>query len=306
MSPVDGVPAAFGDANSPALPLTGTNPSYVTPVSGGVKLLPRAFLAGAYNETNGLMSDALRVANIIPTAQPYNTADYMSDFAYTGAETVASTVLATIGNNAIVDWVIVELRSAADPKVIVTTRAALIQRDGDIVDTDGVSAVTFTSAMPASYYITVRHRNHLGVMTQTAIPLSQTGTTVDFTLPSTANYKLSGLSASDYAQQPIGTKRTMWAGNTEAETPVNYNIIYQGPQNDISPINFDVLTASNNPVSNSNYILNGYLRTDVNMDGKVIYQGPNNEVDITFFEVLTHLLNPNYLANYIIVEQIPR
>jgi large repetitive protein len=289
MLPVDDLPNARGDASS-----------------AGVKISLKAILSGSYDDVVGLMYDKLRTTNQIPAAQPYSNVTNYPDFNYTGTEIVAPAVLAVTGSNAIVDWVMVELRSVADPKIVIEKRAALIQRDGDIVETDGISPLLFTSAAPASYFVAVRHRNHLGVMTKTAIPLTATATIVDFTLPTTLNYKLAGASGSNYAQQPIGAKLTMWAGNTEYETPMKYNVIYQGPQNDISPIYYDVLTAPGNSASNSNYILSGYFRTDVNMDGKVIYQGPNNEADITFFEIMTHTLNYGFFANYIIVEQIPR
>jgi hypothetical protein len=54
------------------------------------------------------------------------------------------------------------LRDENDPAVIVQRRAGLIQRDGDIVDLDGVSPLTFTGGASGNYYVTVRHRNHLG------------------------------------------------------------------------------------------------------------------------------------------------
>ncbi|MBK6344269.1 MAG: hypothetical protein IPF41_17280 [Flavobacteriales bacterium] len=50
-------------------------------------------------------------------------------------------VLAATGNNAIVDHVVVELRHATTPSVVVATRGALVQRDGDAVGMDGSSPV---------------------------------------------------------------------------------------------------------------------------------------------------------------------
>jgi hypothetical protein len=85
--------------------------------------------------------------------------------------------------------VVVELRDKTNPTVIVATRAALMQRDGDVVDTDGVSDVTFNNAVPDLYYVVVRHRNHLGVMTGATLDLFNNQTlTVDFTNPSTPTY----------------------------------------------------------------------------------------------------------------------
>ncbi len=51
---------------------------------------------------------------------------------------------------------------------VLQTRSALVQRDGDIVDIDGVSPVTFNNVASANYVIAVRHRNHLGLSTDPA------------------------------------------------------------------------------------------------------------------------------------------
>ena len=265
----------------------------------GVKLLPRAYLLGCYNETSSLMHDSLRSKNLIPLVQPYNSTEY-SDNSYNGTETVNASVFSVTGSNAIVDWVLVELHDASDPKLIVAQRAAIIQRDGDIVDVDGVSPVFFPSAIPANYYVAVKHRNHLGVLTATAQALAIVPITVDFTLTSTGNYKTTSLDK-DFAQKPTTNgKRAMWLGNIKKDNMV----IFQGPSNDINELYLNVVTATNNSSFLSNYILNGYLRGDVNMDGQTIYQGPGNETDKIFFEIVLHPINTTYLYNFIINEQI--
>ncbi|MBL0043319.1 MAG: hypothetical protein IPP33_02530 [Flavobacteriales bacterium] len=102
-----------------------------------------------------------------------------------GSEQTTAGVLAVTGPNAIVDWVLLELRGPAIPASIVATRAALVRRNGDIVDVDGVSPVAFNVA-PGSYYVSVKHRNHLGCMTSGTVALSSTPATVDFTSLATA------------------------------------------------------------------------------------------------------------------------
>ena len=52
--------------------------------------------------------------------------------------------------------------------MVLQTRSALVQRDGDIVDIDGVSPVTFNNVASTNYTIAVRHRNHLGLSTNPA------------------------------------------------------------------------------------------------------------------------------------------
>ena len=83
-------------------------------------------------------------------------------------------------------------------------------------------------------------------------------------------------------------------------------VIFQGPNNDVNELYLNVLIDANNGSFLANYILNGYLRGDVDLDGKTIYQGPGNETDKIFFEVVLHPINATYLYNFIINEQIAR
>ncbi|MEN9566509.1 MAG: hypothetical protein RLZZ69_1705, partial [Cyanobacteriota bacterium] len=45
------------------------------------------------------------------------------------------------------------------------------EKDGDIVDVDGISPLSFFGT-PNSYYVAVRHRNHTGFRTDNKIALS--------------------------------------------------------------------------------------------------------------------------------------
>ncbi|GAB1396773.1 hypothetical protein MASR1M65_15500 [Saprospiraceae bacterium] len=263
----------------------------------------KALLQGAYSTGTGLMRDDLRVKSLIPLTQPYGDAAY-SDLAYSGTETTTNTVLSVAGADAIVDWVLVELRDRNNPATVISRQAALIQRDGDIVAVDGVSSLSFNLPFD-SYYIAVKHRNHLGVMTKTTYALSSTPVLVDFTSTSVDNYKLSGVTASDYPQKVASNgKRLLWASNVQKEGNV-YRVIYQGPNNEVTPVFIDILTDPLNVGLNANFIKNGYLRSDVTMDGRTIYQGPSNEVDVIYFEVITHPENTIIQANFIINQQIP-
>ena len=81
----------------------------------------------------------------------------------------------------------VELRSGGEPATVLATRSALVQRDGDVVASDGLNPVSFPVA-PGNYHVAIRHRNHLGAMTATPVALSAAATTVDFRLASLATY----------------------------------------------------------------------------------------------------------------------
>ncbi|MCB0810769.1 MAG: hypothetical protein KDB96_15940, partial [Flavobacteriales bacterium] len=94
-----------------------------------VKLNVRAFLQGPFNAVNGSMDDGLRANGLVPVQEPYTTLGW--SFVGGGDETTDPAVLAVTGSDAIVDWVIVELRDKNDNTLITASRAALLQRDGD-------------------------------------------------------------------------------------------------------------------------------------------------------------------------------
>lgn len=134
-----------------------------------VQVTAKAMLQGPFNISNGLMNDDLRLNSLIPPVDPYSALNFTHLGG--GYEAISPEVLATSGNDAIVDWVFLELRDAGDPTTVIATRSALIQRDGDIVDVNGVSPVRFANVAPGDYYVAVFHRNHLAIMSGGAVRL---------------------------------------------------------------------------------------------------------------------------------------
>ena len=137
---------------------------------------PKAFLQGPYDTGLGLMSDNLRVAGLIPTTSPYTDALTTIQTVFNLGGTLGTGLI----QDDIVDWVWVELRDAVDYTIIVAGKSALLQRDGDIVDSDGISNLSM-DAISGSYYVVINHRNHLGIMSATPLPLTTTPTFIDFT-----------------------------------------------------------------------------------------------------------------------------
>jgi len=126
------------------------------------------------------MTTTLNTNSYIPLNS--NDAYSTSVYGYT-ASTVTS-----IPNSDIVDWVLVELRTGTAPETKVSTRAAFLKSDGTIVDTDGSSLVSFTGLSDGNYYVVVRHRNHLAIMSASAIPLSVSSALYDFTTSQSQAY----------------------------------------------------------------------------------------------------------------------
>lgn len=274
------------------------------------KLQLKVLLQGAmFGTSDGLMRDELRTKGVIPTAEPY-TALANSRFTHVGGggETTTSAVLTTSGNDAIVDWVFVELRDAANPSTVLKTKSALVQRDGDVVEAnDGISPLTFVGVAGQSYYVAVKHRNHLGAMTATAIAMTTSGTLVDFTTM-TASQVWNSSTTYDGFEQAVDDasgKMVLWAGNTTADIKVKY----VGPSNDQTTIFGQVLNYLGNTSQSYNYDFATpvYLQGDVNMDGKVKYRGTNNDTNFIFYNIITkYILNTGDVYNYdLFFEQLP-
>ncbi|MCC7501042.1 MAG: M36 family metallopeptidase [Flavobacteriales bacterium] len=235
-------------------------------VSNGLPMQVKLMLEGPYDAGLGRMRDDLRAASLIPTTEPF-TALGFTQVGGGGGETVLPAVFSVTGDDAIVDWVLVELRSAVTPSTIVATRSALVQRDGDVVGTNGTSPVLFNS--PAgSYYVAVRHRNHLACMTATPLALTGAATSVDLTLAGTATYGTG-------ARKDLGGIQGLWTGNVTLDT----ELLYTGAGNDRDPI----LQAIGGVVPTNS--ITGYRMEDTNLDGVVKYTGTGNDRDVILFNI---------------------
>ncbi len=256
----------------------------------GVSLKPKLFLSGPL-ESSGLMRDDIRTKGLLPSTEPYTALDNFKHYGDGGGEAVTSpSVLQVTGNDAIVDWVVVELRSANNLAQPVSSHAALLQRDGDVVGTDGVSPVHFASVAPGLYHVSLKHRNHLGVMTAKALLLSDSPILVDFTDPSLLLYGTNACKTS-------GSKRSLWLGDGNRDKKA----IHQGPNNDMFDLFSAVHSASNNVQSSGNYMLKAYSLADYNLDGFAVFFGPNNDRAYTFQQAAIY----SGLLNAIFQEQIP-
>lgn len=225
-----------------------------------IAVQPRMFLEGPLNESGTLMGDALRSQGLVPLNEPYTALGYTFTGPYQATTTPA--VLAVTGNNAVVDWVVVELRNAASPAQVVASKPALLKRNGYVYEVDGLSNIAFP-VLEGNFHVAVRHRNHLGVMTGEPQLLNEFAILVDFTDPSTPTYGTD-------ARKTMGPARALWAGD------VTYNgtLLYTGAGNDRDPI----LQAIGGTIP-SNELTGQYRQEDVNLDGVVRYTGGGNDRD---------------------------
>jgi hypothetical protein len=142
------------------------------PIQNSITANLKVLLEGPYNGS-GSMTTSLNTSHLIPLT---------SDSAYPIATyTYSASVVGSIPNSSIVDWVLLELRTGTGSETKVASRAAFLKSDGTIVETDGTSPVSFPGLSPGNYYVVIRHRNHLVIMTASAISLSSNSTLYDFT-----------------------------------------------------------------------------------------------------------------------------
>ncbi len=227
-----------------------------------LQLSAKAFLQGAYDPATGLMRDDLRQLGLIPLTEPYTALGYdFGNSQVAGGETTTQAVLDTEGPDAIVDWVILELRHSSFVDLHRTTRCALVQRDGDIVETDGVSPVRLPMAI-GPYNVAVLHRNHRGAVSQIVNGMNINIDSIDFTDPTLPVYG----TATRVVIDGMAMLR-------QGDVTFNDDIKYVGSGNDRDPILSRIGGAI--PTATTT----GYHQEDVNMDGVVKYVGFNNDRD---------------------------
>ncbi len=211
--------------------------------SPSVNVKAKIFLEGPY-AGGATMSTGLT----IPTSDPYSL-----------GESVISIP------DDVVDWVLVELRKGltATSATFVSSRAAFIKNDGSIVDLNGTSPVEFNGVSAGNYYIIVKHRNHLGVMSASVVSLSSSSTLYDFT---TASNKFYGESA---GAKDLGSG--VWgmiAGDGNGNGQV---------QNDDSE-NIWKSANGTSGYKNSDYNMNGQVQNDDNENYWKINNGKGSQV----------------------------
>ena len=289
------VAAVFGIVAVP----TAASAAACAPVSVDARVL----LSGPYDAQTGLMGDALRTTGILPSTEPYSGLG----FAMRGGEgnTAQLGDPATSDASSIVDWVLFELRDAADPSAIVATDAVTVERDGDL-------SRPLSFAVPSGeYYLAVEHRNHLGVMTATPIALSAgTPVSVDFTDPATPVWNRTDIDGGSGPIDYRGSERDLqggvamlWMGDADD----NGRVVFDGVvDDDPAAIEATVIGAPDNALSSASYVYRAYVGGDLNMDADAIFQGQRNDSDVAFNAVTRFPLNNANDASYAYMyEQLP-
>ena len=234
----------------------------------GQRFQLKAFLGGPLATGATTMRDSLRVKGLVPSLEPYTALGY-SYVGSTGGESIAPSLLNIAGGNAVVDWVVVELRSATAPGTVLHSMPALLQRDGDVVGTNG-STILRAPFGPKFHHVAIRHRNHLGVMSSDPLWLNSSPLV-------SGGYPLYDLRSAllptfgNAARMPSGSNLVLWPGDAN----FNGQVKYTGNGNDR-----DVVLSAVGGSTPTNVVNNVYSGADANLDGVVKYVGLNNDRDI--------------------------
>lgn len=205
----------------------------------GAEVFLKAFLQGPYNATNNNLNTTLAAGGYISTTQPFNRPPWN----YTGTESVTS-VPANIA-----DWVLVDVLNAG--YVLQGRRAAFLRQDGVLVDTDGSQGVLFNGVPAGSYYLVLRSRNHVPIMSNVQVALPNSNSSVNFI--NAANVRYGTATMADLG----GGKYALLAGDCFANGVVSF-----------SDFNSFFLQAG---------FSGGYFDADCNLDGSV------NNSDFTIY-----------------------
>jgi hypothetical protein len=197
------------------------------PAASGLQISSKIWLEGSMNTTQtGMIS---KLDDVIPLVHPYSPI-----YGYGGTEALTQVPAGMI------DWVMIQLRDPNNPTVILSERAALLMESGFVVDLDGQTPVDFGDMSDGMYYVSVLHRNHLAVISNTSIEVSNGLGVHDFTAGNAMGVEsVKQLTSGQYA---------LWCGDLNAD---------------------GVIDASDRSIAWNMRNTVGYVQADANMDGVV-------------------------------------
>lgn len=188
----------------------------------------KVFIEAAF--FNGRMNTTFSILNLLPSQQPYNT----NPWNINDNSSISSL------DTTFVDWVLVQLR--ADSSTTSYSKPGILTSNGFVVNTDG-SPFRFSSISSGEYYIVIRHRNHLDIMSSGKVFVQNNNKILyDFT---TGLDKIWGTNS--MAEVESG-KFAMIAGDGDANGVVNV---------------LDFSTVANN------ILFYGYSQGDIDMNGVI-------------------------------------
>ena len=220
----------------------------------------KVLLEGAYDSLQNQMTTFLN-PNLIPLQHPYSTFPW---------ECPDSIQLNIVPEN-IVDWILLEARTSsvgadsALPQHVLFKKAYLLDKNGIILDLDGISKPKILLNTQDSIYLVLKHRNHLPIMSAHALNYLNGEFSYDFTLNPNTIY--GGSLALSQLKEGVYAMTVSDANANDSITMEDYNLW----KNEVGK--------------------NGYLQTDFDLNKQTDNQDKN-----TFW--LLHLNQEAILPEY--------
>ena len=246
-------------------------PANITAIAVGnpfpfIQVSPSAFLQGAMIGSTTTMRTTLRTNTLLPATQPYTGAQ----FTYAGTEKVFGVLPTNM-----TDWILVDVRDQ-NTHAILGTAAALLLSDGTITGLDGTSPVAVLNVSPGTYYVGIRHRNHLAIRSSSTYALTVTTTVVDFRTVAANTYNDVTIT-SNAAQKNMGNGTfAMWGGNATTTIAGAGSIRITGSPSINDLLGF--LTAQGGTAT----VFGTYSVGDFNLDGNIRSAGTPVINDLIF------------------------
>ena len=165
---------------------TPTPPPPAPSYPGYLELDLKVFLQGPYEAGQKRMHATIKNFLDVETAFAELPAKKYGDAKYWAVQPSAFAA-------ELVDFLVIELRTSTSPSSLVMRRVALLMGDGKVRGFDGSALPRFSGVPVGKYYVVVRHRNHLDVMSAAPVTFAADGTaTYDFTKSASAAYGTGG------------------------------------------------------------------------------------------------------------------
>jgi uncharacterized repeat protein (TIGR01451 family) len=224
-----------------------------------VSLNTALYLEGAFNSFTGELNTTLNKLGYLPgqkaasffaastpAGQPYSSAPWN----YNGSEGMIYNSEADFSipyPEDVVDWILVDIRSGKTSETSVTTRAALILKDGTVSMPEDAAQLILDANK--TYYLVVQHRNHLPIMSPDPLSIEEDKLSFDFR----KNESYTGLLGS--GQKDVNGLYCVFAAN--------------GDQFKEAISEFDINIRDMDMWFESNGLNSAYMNADFDMNGDV-------------------------------------
>ena len=147
----------------------------------------KVILSGSYYKNSDTMTTTLNYKSLLPLTPPDTFSGKTTPFIYKrqSGECISANFLKV--HPEVVDWVSIELKNNKFNSI--DTTVALLCRNGRIISIAGDTLIPFRDNVAAgSYYVIIRHRNHIAVMSAEPVTLTTAPAIFDFTSSLTKYY----------------------------------------------------------------------------------------------------------------------